>query len=441
MRNRTLSAISPLRPTNITNLTTGEVGNIGEFDEQVLCLLTYIQTSVKDYYSNQNNKQKLHDDITSSPPKFSPAEWARQRGYLLDTTPLPKEVKVKSRIQKLYQHKLISEVSGYVLNGNPRKQEPAFSQKINLGAVDKSMATLSLSGDVLVLRFKAWFYEYLVEYRVPEYVLKRDILKWSLPTIETRNGKPHYIFTIEENPKNRTTNNTQIAGLDLGRTEPYTISVTNLHGDRIAHYTATGRVRQLAHKRERLLVEKSFILTKADHYNKLGVNNDVLRREAKYKAGKARKLAQVIAHQVSAQITKKLLKHDLNTLAVEDLSWVHGAKYGSKWNHSQVLAKLDHSLSREGIRTKKINPHNTSQLCHSCGDRITPNSRKRTVHCMTCKTNLDRDLNASLNITKKLIMNRAPTQQSRTGNNYSHTRQIIEDKTSRSVPKKLTIAT
>lgn len=430
---RIISALQSLRPVNVTNLTTGEVSNTSEFDEQVLCLIRFVQSSVREYYQDSANQYDLHEKLLANPPRFAPAEWARQNGYLLPSR-LGREVKAQSRIQKLYQHKLITEVSSYVFNPNPRKQSPSFSPKINLGAVDKQMASLSFENGILSLRFKAWHYEYLIDFMVPKYVLGRDIHKWSLPTIEVIKGKPCYIFSIEETPATRTNKPTQTAGLDLGRIEPYTLAITNQKGDRIAHYTTSGRVKQLAHKRERLLKEKSFILKKSNHYQALGLDNSILVREASYKAGKAHKLAQVIAQQVSADITKKLIKHDLNLLAVEDLSWVHGAKYGSKWNHSQTQRKLEHSLAREGVKTKKVNPRNTSQTCHKCGSHITHNTRKRTVHCSDCTLVLDRDLNASLNIAQQLIKNRVPNRQSRIGNNYSPTRQIIEK--SRSVPKK-----
>lgn len=435
-----ISSLTPLRPINVTNLSTGEVSNIDELDEQLLNLLEYVRNNVKNYYSNPANKEKLHNDILTSPPMFSPAEWARQRGYLLDDLPEP-EVKARSRIQKLYQHKLITEVSSYVLNSNLRKQVPSFGLKINLGAVDSQMATLSVIDDVLTLRLKAWHYDYLIDFNIPHYINNRNILKWSLPTIEVVKGYPVFVFSIQEKSRNRGSQFSQIAGLDLGRNEPYTMSITNLKGSRIAHYTTSGRLRQLNNKRERLLTEKSQILKKSDHYAKLGIDNTILKLEATRTGGKASKLAQVIAQQISAEITRKLTKHNLNTLAVENLSWVHGAKYGSKWNHSQIQQKLEHSLAREGIQMKKVNPKNTSQTCHKCGARITHNTKKRTIHCNDCKIVLDRDINPSLNITKKLIKPSAPAPKSKNGNNYSHQRQIIEEKTSRSVHKKPRTAT
>lgn len=422
MKNKKLiSSLAPLKPMQIIDLTTGENNNFKDHNKQSIELINYIQKETTDYY--KNNAQKIENDIIANPPKFNPSEWARQKGYKININNLPKTVKARSRIEKLYQHKLISEVSSYVKNPNPNKQKPNFSPKINLGAVDKQMASLSIENNILTLRFKLWEKDYLLDFQIPEYILKRNIKKWSLPTIEIRNGEPYYIFSIQEIPLERNNSN-NYAGLDLGRKEPFSMVVVNKCGNRIANYKTSGRIRQLNDKRERILKEKKNILIKADQYDKLDLDSSLLRKEAKFKAGKALILGDEIANQVGADVTKKLLKHNLNVLAVEDLRWVSGVKYGSRWTHSKVQAKIEHSLSRGGISVKKVSAKNTSQECHLCGSVVVHNSKTRIAKCFDCKEKFDRDFNAAMNIVRKIIC--YPIRESRNGDKCSSKEQLIE---------------
>lgn len=422
MKNKKLiSSIAPLKPTQIIDLATGEIAMFQEHNKQVYSLINFVQKEVVDFY--KEHKQNLENDITADPPKFNPAEWARQKGYKLNINKLPKNIKAKSRISRIFSHKLISEVSSYVNNSNPRKQKPNFSLKINLGAVDNQMASLSIEDKTLTLRFKVWEKDYLLDFEIPDYILKRNIKKWSLPTIEIRNGEPYYIFSIQEIPVERKSDN-NYAGLDLGRKEPFSMVVVNKYGNRVADYKTSGRIRQLNDKRERLLKEKKNILIKADHYDKLGLDSSLLRKESRFKSRKALILGDEIANQVGADVTKKLLKHDLNILAVEDLRWVSGRKYGSKWAHSKTQNKMEHSLSRVGIKVKKVNSKNTSQECHLCGSVIVHNSKTRIAKCSSCKEKFDRDFNAAMNVAKKLIC--YPAQKRRSGNDCSSKEQIIE---------------
>ena len=433
MKNKLVSSLPPLKPSQVVNLNTGEVIPLYEHDNTIAQLVEYITREVTVYCGE--NLRKLEQDLLSDKRKIKPAEWARQNGYALpNKDALFKGVLAKSRVEKLYQHKLISETLSYVLNPNPRKQAPSFAPKINLGAVDKQMCVLSVEGGEISLEFKAWDKRYLLSFSIPYYLLDRNITKWSLPTIELRKGVPHYVFSVEEKIPVRRTSRNQ-SGLDLGRAEPYTLTVVNRKGERIAHYTTSPRVKALNSKRERILREKTHILRKANHYEKLGLNPEILRTEAKFKARKALILGDEVARQVGADVTKKLAQHDTNILNLENLSWAVGKKYGSRWTHSQSQSAITHSLARKGIRTHKINPKDTSQTCHKCEERVVHNARTRLATCTECKEKFDRDYNAAMNIAKKKTTS-YPAQKSRNGDKPSLVRQLVENNTHNSVIKK-----
>ena len=421
MRKNLVSSIAPLQPISIVDVSTGEILALQVLEDSVNKLIDFVTREAQWLYFE--NGDFLEKEITEATRIGSANSFGRQRGLRSNAHLLPRDVKAKSRINELVLHKTVSEVSSYVLNPNPRKQKPSFSRKVNLGAVDKQMASLSLDGHILTLRFKVWDRDLLLDFDLPEYIRKRNIIKWSLPTIEYRHGEPYFIFSIQEQPKIRNTTQNK-AGIDLGRKEPFTMAVVNKYGSRIANYTANGIVRSLNEKRYLLLEEKKFISRKALQYEKLGLDSSILRRESKRVARKALILSDEVARQTGADVAIKLSNHELNEVAVEDLRWVQGAKYGGRWNHSKKQAAIEHATRREGVSTKKVNPKNTSQECHHCGSRVVHNARTRVAKCSDCKEQFDRDFNAAMNIAKKLI--RYPNRYSRIGDDRSSQEQVIE---------------
>lgn len=112
-------------------------------------------------------------------------------------------------------------------------------------------------------------------------------------------------------------------------------------------------------------------------------------------------------------------------MAVENLSWVHGPKYGSKWTHSKTQDNIEHASKRRGIKLKKVNPKNTSQLCHVCGSTIVHNSRTRVAKCVNCQSSFDRDFNAAMNIVGKIKSYYCPNRERRIGDDCRGNAQVI----------------
>ena len=270
------------------------------------------------------------------------------------------------------------------------------------------MVKLEQSGNQLLLKFKCWSREYEIHFTLLSYILERNIIKFSLPTIRmNKNNEWVFGFTIQEQAETRAVGK-HTAGVDLGRVEPFTLAVLNESSKRVAHYVSSGRLNQLNQKRERLLREKKHITIKIESYTSLGLDAAVLSTERDFKRNKITRLGVEVAKQIGSEITQKLVKHKVSILNMEDLRWASGAKYGSRWNHSKQQEYITHSLSRKGITTRKVNPKNTSQECYACGIKIVHNSKNRTVRCVECKTKLDRDFNAAMNIAKNKNKNVSP---------------------------------
>lgn len=428
-----ISGLPPLKPVTIWNTVTGEQVSPDALEKDIEAVTSFVQSEVTMVFTEST--ERVIADATDL--KGSANSYGRQKGYKSNYLTLPREVLAKSRINELFLYKLMSEVSSYAKNDNPKKEYPSFPKTLNLGAVDKQMASLSRDGKTLTLLWKCWATEYLIEFDIPSYVLNRDINKFSLPLIRSTHNGYDFIFTVQENipalPKSK-----HSAGIDLGRVEPYTLAVVNKKGNRIAHYTTGGHLKELNYKREQILKHKRNVLVKIAHFEKLSLDTSVLTMEKNRLATKAKILGGVVAKNIGAEVAQRLAKHHLNTLNVEDLSWVKGATYGSKWNHSRQQEAVTHALLRNGVRVKKVSPKNSSQLCHACG--ITLTHTGRSVRCGDCQHTLDRDLNASLNLaTKNHLKKRYPSLKNRpAGDNYSRTGQVIDNLGHSSITKLVT---
>lgn len=401
-----VSALKPLKPISIINTETGEYVTSEVFQEKLSLLVQSVRDEAIRLYSE--HKVILDTDLAEYTGTPQPAEYARQKGYLTSfNDTLPKPVKAKSRLEKLVQYKLISETASYVLNPNPDKKEHSFSHAINLGAVDKQMAGLSRDGKELNLVWKCWDEEYYLTFNIPGYILDRDIVRFTLPTVKLDKETQQYvfIFSLVENGKQRK-GKAHIVGIDLGKVKPYSMAVVNNSGSRVASYDASPRLTRLSRKRERLIAEARHINARIMNRSKRGLESPNHEIEYSRTRNKATRLTKTIAQQTGAEIASKLAKHNSNLIKVEYLKWVSGTKKSkigsSRWSHSLQQEAITHSATRIGYTTKCVSARNTSQLCHSCGNAIT-HRKDRTVWCGPCKSQLDRDFNAAMNIAKQPI--------------------------------------
>lgn len=387
-----VSALPRLLPTLIVDKSTGGVLTWKEFATNSL-------SSVLDWVHSET--QRLYDEDVAQVHglakglKGSANSYARQNGYLAAHLSLPRAVRAKSRLAELVYHKLMSETAAYERNPNPRKQKHSFSRTVNLGAVDKQMCVLEREGHELILSWKCWDTEYEIRFTLPRYAQARNITKISLPVVSLKG----FVFTHQEQPTQSQGN--AVAGLDVGRVEPFTLAVISPKGALLAQHRTSRQLRSSNSKRERILREIATTRSRAKAREALGLLSDTQRDQVRALRAKASRMSATIGAQTGAEVSKILTRHEVRLLRVEDLSWAHGSKYGSKWTHSKWLNSITHANARQGVRTERVNPRGTSQHCHSCETLIVHQARTRTVWCGECSSRLDRDFNAALNIAKK----------------------------------------
>jgi putative transposase len=120
-------------------------------------------------------------------------------------------------------------------------------------------------------------------------------------------------------------------------------------------------------------------------------------------SGKERRFKAWVNHNISKTIVDGCEAGD--TIVLENLKgirrnrgrkfnfWLHG------WSFYQLQNFIEYKGVRKGIRTIKVNPYQTSQLCSRCKNL---GSRSRGFFvCSHCGYSLNADLNASFNLAKR----------------------------------------
>ncbi len=178
-----ISALPALSPMQVIDINTGEYVSDSDFQHSINQLVNAVVQETISLYTT--HKQKLESILPAYTGVPQPAEFARQNNITASfTKSLPREIKAKSRIDRIAKFKLISETDSHIKNPNPNKNPPKFTRTINLGAVDGQMVSMSLVDGELALVWKCWDSEYHITFAIPEYIQKRDIIKFSLPIVK-----------------------------------------------------------------------------------------------------------------------------------------------------------------------------------------------------------------------------------------------------------------
>lgn len=413
------SGIKSLIPVRVIDKRTGELIPYEEALIEINQLITMVQSLSQQVFDD--NYDQLMMDLENA--KGSANSYGRKLGYGDYFPELPKTVLAKSRIKEIYLHKLISEGLAHLQlrgTGQVNQGDHKMGYTINLGAVNAQMVTREIVGDRIVLDFKCWEREFIMEFAIPDYIKTRNITKLSLPMI----GRKGFSFTIEETTKPTTHQN--IGGVDLGKVVPFTMAILDNNTNLIGKKQNSDRLNKIMIKSARLLKEKQALSAKIRSYEKLGLDDNNLRYHRRMVRNKNTQLNAEIAHKIGREIVDTALHHEVGLIHLEDLRWVTGEKYGGRWNHGAQADSIIHKATRAGLRTKRVNPKNTSQKCHNCGTTITHKGRK--VRCDSCQTTLDRDYNAAINIAKNMNKNkRFPPANGTMGVTCSATAQSNEN--------------
>jgi putative transposase len=138
-------------------------------------------------------------------------------------------------------------------------------------------------------------------------------------------------------------------------------------------------------------------------------NDYRIRKEIYSKYGRIeRNRVNSILHNVSIKIVRAAKEKQFG-IVMENLKdtrklYRHGNGQGSNyrakmncWSYAELQRQVEYKARWEGIPVFYIQPSRTSSTCAMCGSHIAECSGRK-VYCLHCKTLLDRDENAALNI-------------------------------------------
>ena len=318
----------------------------------------------------------------------------------------------------------------YVSQGWKRtadKSAPTYGEDyVNLGAVDKCYA--AVEGDpftygeiILRMVIQGQWYRLIFTFDNKRFTEGRV----TLPIIKVEDGEPVFIFTVvTDNPVVQFSGDYTI-GIDVGINSYATVVVRDTNTGRIVHETTLSQrvhslwnsvraselqVRHLRKKASTLLHDRQARMSALDEAQ--------LHREAASR--KKRELAILAAQEVAD------LSHAWGNavVSVEDLGCVINAALRGRWNRGAFVRWLAHYVSQNGGWVVAVNSANTSQLCHSCGAKVSHPTHELSV----CAEHgaMDRDVNAAANIAARAVPRVAKARATRAKNRKLRPQQPLK---------------
>ena len=378
------------------------------------------------------NDEALGDELARV-TATSPAEAGRQAGVTMPDS-LASGKSGRSRKEKLFQYNTVTTYRSYeervkAANGESSKyvscgwkrtvngSAPSYGEDyVNLGAVDRSYARIEndpFADGEIVLRvvIQGEWYRMIFGFDNKRFTEG----KVALPVIKIQDGRPVFIFTVvTDNPVVQFSGD-YVIGVDVGINNYATVAVREVATGRIVYETTLSqRVHSLwnsvraSEQQVRDLKAKAATLLHDRQARMSALDEAQLHREAASR--KKRELAILAAQEIA------VLSHALGNavVAVEDLDWIANTMQNGRWNRGEFVQWLTHYVSQNGGWVVAVNPSNTSQKCHVCGQRVTHPTHKDSV-CTEHGT-MDRDVNAAANIAARAVPRVAKARVTRAKN-------------------------
>ncbi|MGD1805474.1 RNA-guided endonuclease InsQ/TnpB family protein [Dapis sp. BLCC M126] len=289
------------------------------------------------------------------------------------------------RLDKAWKRWLVPDKTGKRF-GRPRFKKSGKLRSLSFSRVNHPKAAIKFDGkQISISRFGT--IPVIVHRAIPDgFVIKTATI--------TKKADGYYVsFSLEDKsiPSLIPTDNIKTAvGIDVGLKEFLTTNT----GETVS-------VPNFYRKSQSNLARKQ---SKADR-KEIGSNN------WKKAQNRIAKLHQHIARQredFHYKNAHKLVK-EYDLIAVEDLN-IKGLARNSKLSKSiydvawaAFIEKLNAVAVKRGVHVIKVNPHNTSQNCSNCGQKVPKTLSVRTHSCPKCGIVLDRDENAAKNILNKAL--------------------------------------
>lgn len=209
----------------------------------------------------------------------------------------------------------------------------------------------------------------------------------------SKEGNPDFYFALEFPYTHTLFSERFVVGIDVGIVQYVTYSVYDLANEKVVEYgTGSRRVHSLWNKVKKANAQVSSLQKKGREKEAL------LHREANSRRKKE------LAILVGREIAEISLKYNNALVAIEDLSWIANTMQNGRWNRGTAVKWITDSVELNGGRVMKVSASQTSQTCSNCDYLGVSHRKKRLIHCPLCTFTADRDVNASTNIAKRLVL-------------------------------------
>ena len=348
--------------------------------------------------------------------------------------PVEEKVAGRSRKERLFRHRVVTEYRAweerikaandesakYVSQGWKRTvnaSPPSYGgDTINLGAVDRMYAVIEndpFTDGEIVLKMVVRGKWYRLIFKFDNARFTRG--KVTLPLIKIEDNQPVFIFSVvTDNPVVQFSGD-YVIGVDVGINNYATVAVINSSTGQIVYETTLSqRVHSLwnsvraSEKQVRALRTKAEPILYDRQAKMAALDEAQLHREAASR--KKRELARIAAQEIA------YLSHfwDNAVVAVEDLGWVRNTMRNGRWNRGELVKWLAHYVEQNGGWVVAVNATNTSQVCYTCGSKVT--HPKHNISVCPTHDERDRDVNAAANIAARAVPKVVKARNTRANN-------------------------
>lgn len=373
----------------------------GEAEYAFKRLIEYVRGRVSielDYAHILANKRAL-DRLDGK--RLKPAEAARQAGIRISG--IPGTILSRSRVEKLITEQIAGKIGKW--NGDPRLK-PNAGYSINLGAVDRQMAMLTVRGDEAWLSCNAYDKRLLLCFNIPRHL--RHASKVCLPSVTWRpsTGRVSFSFAFQYGAPLPAISSEYVLGVDRGIREFATFSVTRTRdGSVVCAGTLSTRLHQLSARISRMEHEVKCLhpLIDACIDRRDLLRYHVLMGQLTGKRRRLTALRALLCKESAMEIVAVAQHYGNCMIMLEDLSW--SGNWHSRVPFGLFKSWLEFTAVKAGTHVQLVNAAYTSRECANCGETsdYTLNPGTREFECHQCAARLDRDVNAAINIARRGI--------------------------------------
>ena len=400
---------------------------IEEFNKDVTELIEFIQEKTAGYLTLEyltkfrEEVRKAKEDGKNLPTN------SLMRGLVQPDLPDNNTIFVPSKVTDLIQENVGRMVKTW--NGED-DHIPSSPAEIHLSGSNNqySQITKITKDDFIVLVMKTLTVEYLIYFHAPKKYLKR-YKKINKPDITLKDdGSLEWRFTLEVEAPSPNLSFKYVIGVDRGVVEAAVWSVVSQDDGRVVEsFTSSTRHHQARAKIRRQFQNKKGIKAAIKRDNPGVEDLTTVPRWARVtELNHAITNAKIDASRLLAQeIVATAVAYDNCLIMMEDLSWS-----GDWWGepYGVLLHWTEHYAELAGLHVMKVNPAWTSTSCSVCGavfklKKAEANERlfhgTRVFSCPSCKAELDRDVNASVNIARRGLARARKSARTRLWGNRS----------------------